>query len=121
MAAILVIEDDADNREMLSRVVAIMGYDIISAESGEDALQIIDERSDVALVLCDIRLPGIGGLAFRAAAQKRHPALKVAFVTGDAQAADDAIREGAIAMLKPYDFSVLTHVIVEALAQPARP
>ena len=117
MPAILLIEDDPDNRETLAGVVAIMGYEIIAAVSGEDALRVLEERDDVSLVLCDIRLPGMGGIAFRAIARQRHPALKIAFVTGDPEAVDDAIRAGAIAMLKPYDFKVLMRVIEEALGR----
>ena len=119
MPAILLVEDDPDNREMLAGVVAIMGYEAITALSGEEALHVLDERHDISLVLCDIRLPGMGGIAFRAIARQRHPSLKVAFVTGDPEAADDAIRDGAIAMLKPYDFRVLTRVIEEALGKPS--
>ena len=117
MPAILLVEDDPYNREALADVVAIMGYEIISAVSGEEALRLLDQRDDVSLVLCDIRLPGIGGIAFRAIARQRHPSLKVAFVTGDSEAADDAIQAGAIAMLKPYDFKVLMRVIEEALGR----
>jgi CheY-like chemotaxis protein len=119
MPAILLVEDDPDNRETLAGVVAIMGYEIIAAESGEEALRVLDQRADVSLVLCDIRLPGMGGIAFSALARQRHPALKIAFVTGDPQAAEDAIQNGAIAMLKPYDFTVLTRVIAEALGRPS--
>ena len=117
MPAILLVEDNVDNRETLSRVMAIMGYEIVSAESGEEALRVLDERDDILLVLCDIRLPGMGGIAFRATARQRYPSTKIAFVTGDLEAADDAIQHGAIAMLKPYDFKVMTRVIEEALGQ----
>ena len=47
MPAILLVEDDPDNRETLARVMAIMGYEIITAVSGEDALQVLDQRDDV--------------------------------------------------------------------------
>ncbi len=115
MPAILLVEDNSDNRETLAAVVGIMGFEIVTAVSGEEALHVLDQRDDVSLVLCDIRLPGMDGIAFRAIARQRHPALKIAFITGDPQAAEDAIQDGAVAMLKPYDFKVLTRVIEEAL------
>ena len=117
MPTILLVEDNSDNRETLAGVVAIMGYDAITAVSGEEALRVLDQRDDVSLVVCDIRLPGMGGIAFRAIARQRHPSLKIAFVTGDPEAAEDAIQDGAIAMLKPYDFKVLMRVIEEALGR----
>jgi CheY-like chemotaxis protein len=120
MPAILLVEDNSDNRETLTEVVGIMGFEIVAAASGEEALHVLDQRQDVSLVLCDIRLPGMTGIAFRAIARQRHPALKIAFVTGDQQAAEDAIQDGAIAMLKPYDFKVLTRVIEEALGMSSK-
>src|SRR5207248_458203 len=117
MTAVLLVEDNPDNRETLARVMAIMGYEIVTAVSDAEALRVLDERDDVSLVLCDIRLPGMGGVAFSASARERHPALKIAFVTGDPQAADEAVQNGAIVMLKPYDFKVMTRVIVEALGR----
>jgi CheY-like chemotaxis protein len=94
-----------------------MGYETIAAVSGEETLQLLDHRDDVSLVLCDIRLRGVGGIAFSSIARQRHPSLKIAFVTGDPEATDEAIQHGAIATLKPYDFKVLTRVISEALGR----
>jgi CheY-like chemotaxis protein len=106
--------------EMLAQVITIMGYAVIAANSGEEALRLLDQATDVALAVCDIRLPGMDGIAFRAVVRQRHPTLKVVFVTGDSDAADDAIRDGSIAMLKPYNFSLLTRVFVEALGSPSQ-
>ena len=118
MAVILVVEDNRDNRDALAGVLAAIGHDIVTADSGEDALRLLDHRGDVELVLCDIRLPGMDGIAFRAAARQRRPDVRIAFMTGDAQAVDDAIAEGAIAILKPYNFNILTQVIADQLTRP---
>lgn len=120
MAAILIVEDDPENREMLAQVITTMGYAVIAANSGEEALRLLDQGTDLALAVCDIRLPGMDGIEFSAVARKHHPTLKVVFVTGDSDAADDAIRTGSVAMLKPYNFSVLTQVFVEALGSPSQ-
>ena len=106
MAAILIVEDKRDNRELLANVVTILGYDIATAESGEEALGILEQRNDVLLVLCDIRLPGMDGIEFGTVAQQCHPFLKVAFMTGDESAVDEAIAN-----------SILTRVIVNALGK----
>jgi DNA-binding NtrC family response regulator len=117
MPAILIVEDEPVSREALAVVVAIMGYEIVTAESGEEAMRLLDQRADVSLVLCDICLPGMDGIAFGDAVRERHPALKIAFVTGDADAVDAAIRAGEIAMLKPYNYSLLVRVIEEVLGK----
>ena len=97
-------------------VVATMRYEVITAESADAALRALDQRADVALVLCDVGLPGMDGMAFNDVVRERYPALKTVFVTGDSDAADEAIQAGVVAMLKPYKFDALTRVIVEAFA-----
>jgi DNA-binding response OmpR family regulator len=57
---ILVVDDDADHRPLLSTYLAADGYPVAEADSGESALELI-EREPVALVLLDVMLPGLSG------------------------------------------------------------
>ncbi len=57
---ILVVEDDPDVRDLLSRRLTHLGHDVLVAASGEEALELADE-SPPSLVVLDIRLPGIDG------------------------------------------------------------
>ena len=57
---ILVVEDDADVRDLLSRRLVHLGHEVLVASSGEEALELAD-ASPPALVVLDIRLPGIDG------------------------------------------------------------
>jgi CheY-like chemotaxis protein len=57
---ILVVEDDADVRELLSRRLVHLGHEVLTAASGEEALELAGASPPV-LVLLDIRLPGIDG------------------------------------------------------------
>jgi DNA-binding response OmpR family regulator len=57
---ILVVEDDPDVRDLLSRRLTNLGHDVMVADSGEEALELANE-SPPALVVLDIRLPGIDG------------------------------------------------------------
>ncbi|MGH9118164.1 MAG: response regulator transcription factor [Acidimicrobiales bacterium] len=57
---ILVVEDDADVRDLLSRRLTHLGHVVLAAATGEEALELADE-SPPALVVLDIRLPGIDG------------------------------------------------------------
>ena len=120
MSAILVVEDNPDNRETLAVLVTAMGYEVVTAGSAEAALRALDQRTDIALIVCDIRLPGMDGIAFSNVVRARHSAPRVVFVTGDSDAADAAIEAGVLAMLKPYKFDALTRVIVETLTTPPK-
>jgi CheY-like chemotaxis protein len=66
MKSVLVVEDDEKSRRLLSDVVGAKGYEVRSADSGEAALQQI-EQCLPALVLLDIHLPGMDGYATLAA------------------------------------------------------
>ena len=59
--SILIVDDEKGIREALSSILADEGYEILTAESGEEALKIVGEESP-CLVLLDIWLPGIDGI-----------------------------------------------------------
>lgn len=58
---LLVVDDIEANRDMLGRRLERKGYEVVLADSGESALQVI-ATTDIALVLLDIMMPGIGGM-----------------------------------------------------------
>jgi two-component system, cell cycle response regulator DivK len=60
MARLLLVEDDALNRDMLSRRLMRKGFDVVTAETGEQALEMA-KASPPALILMDMRLPHMDG------------------------------------------------------------
>ncbi|RUT77813.1 PAS domain S-box protein [Ancylomarina longa] len=59
---ILVAEDELSNYRLIQAILKRSNYDIIRANTGEEAIQICKENKNVKLVLMDIRMPGMGGL-----------------------------------------------------------
>src|SRR5262249_17719772 len=59
-ACLLVVDDDADNREILSRLLRLKGHTVLEAGSGPEALALVDE-SAVDLVILDIMMPDVSG------------------------------------------------------------
>lgn len=57
---ILAVDDMPENRELISRLLSRAGHTVISAESGEEALELLETRG-VDVVLLDLMMPGIGG------------------------------------------------------------
>jgi len=57
---VLVIEDDADCRNFISRVLELEGYRVLQAENGDEGLRLVRE-SQVALIVLDLKLPGVDG------------------------------------------------------------
>jgi CheY-like chemotaxis protein len=71
---ILAVDDMPENRELISRLLSRAGHTVISAVSGEEALELLETRG-VDVVLLDLMMPGIGG-AEVLKAMKENPALR---------------------------------------------
>ena len=86
-ARLLIVDDIADNRMILARRFARRGFVIVEADSGERALELIDEQPFDA-VLLDVMMPGIGGLGvLKAVRRSRSPLdLPIIMVTAKAEA-----------------------------------
>ena len=71
---VMVVDDDAETLALLREVVAKEGYQVETAEDGESALrQLAEWQPD--LVITDIHMPGMDGLALLAAVREKAPAL----------------------------------------------
>jgi DNA-binding NtrC family response regulator len=90
VAAILVVDDDQDVLDSLSRMVKIFGHRPLSAASAEEALEVL-ASNHVDLVITDFNMPGIGGLGLiETLARQNHPLLrKILIATGDSGAVDE--------------------------------
>jgi two-component system, cell cycle response regulator DivK len=120
MTTILLIEDQAPNSEMLSRRLRKRGYEVLIAEDGESGLATA-EANVPDLVLMDMSLPGIDGLActrrLKANTRTRH--IPVIALTGHASAAYRlrALESGCDDFeTKPIDFARLAEKIQNLLA-----
>jgi DNA-binding NtrC family response regulator len=91
----------------------------VQAENGERALQLLDEFA-FDVVITDLRMPGVDGLAVLDAAVKRYPGIIVIVITGYGTVKDavGAIKRGATDFIaKPFQFEELKHVLRKALEQ----
>ena len=79
---ILLVDDDDDVRETSADMLGELGYDVIQASNGHDALTILDQRPDLSVMVTDVRMPGMSGLELSEAARERRKDLKVILVSG---------------------------------------
>jgi DNA-binding NtrC family response regulator len=113
MARILVVDDEKDIRDILSRYFTGKGYEVLTAESGEASLEILDKGS-VDAVLLDIRMPGLGGTETLRRIKSQWPELAVVMVSGenDESVAKETIKEGAFDyVLKPIQLDYLDRTL----------
>lgn len=122
-ASILIADDDASNREVLSYYLRRQGYDVVAVADGELALSAIAERR-FSLVLLDVVMPGLDGLEALRRIRGTHDVheLPVILFTGlDApDALDTAGQLGANAWLaKPYQLADLLAAVRGQIEAPS--
>jgi DNA-binding NtrC family response regulator len=118
-ARLLVVDDEATQREMLSGILQRAGYRVETAASGSVALEAL-ERGAFDLLLTDQKMPGMDGLALLERAQSRQPELPVVLMTafGSVSEAVAAMKHGAADYLtKPFEREELLLVLEKALKQ----
>jgi len=101
---ILIIDDDAGLRKSLSLILGDAGYAVVLAEDGESGLQTALEHAP-DLILCDVRMPRLGGIEFLDAYQEAGGAALVLVMTayGGLELAMKAMKKGAYDYLpKPF-------------------
>jgi CheY-like chemotaxis protein len=118
MPTVLIVEDEPSIRRLVAVNLVARGYDVIEAESGEEALVQLRERH-VALILLDIKLPGIGGwemLRLMGKDSSIAPAPVIVMTASvDAHEGTGARRPVARILLKPFDTQTLMKAVTETL------
>ena len=79
---ILVVEDDRRVRAGVVSILKNLGYKTLQADNGEAALAVLGKNPHVALLFCDIVMPGMDGIDVARVARARRPELKVLYTTG---------------------------------------
>ncbi len=114
---LLYIEDDPEQRQSLATSLRERGFEIDTAASGEDGLNLLDGEHH-ELVVCDLNMPGMDGLAVLAKVQARYPDMPFVLLTAHPSIplAVKAIMEGAQRFLiKPVALDEMEITIYQAL------
>jgi CheY-like chemotaxis protein len=114
-AIILVVEDHADSRDAMGLLVTELGYQAVLSANGAEALAVLQSRRP-DLILCDVRMPGMDGVAFVTAvrSEPRFAAVKIVAVTGVSGRAEATrlLQAGFDGhLVKPLDYETLLAVL----------
>ena len=121
---ILIVEDEADIREMTGAMLSRQGYRVIGASEGSEAIQLFSQhRAEIRLVISDLHMPGIDGMILGRMLHRINPAVRFLVVSGSsvgaAQPLDLLPREfGAGFLSKPFKLGTLLNKVEEMLHQP---
>lgn len=114
---ILVVEDDPDLREALSDTLALSRYRVLTAVDGRHAVETLEKHA-VGLVISDVQMPNMNGLALLHEIKSRWPHVPVLLMTayGVISQAVEAMREGAADYLvKPFEVSDLISKVARTM------
>ncbi len=118
METILVVDDEKNYLVVLSAVLEDEGYEVLTAQSGHEALE-IQKSSDLDLILTDMKMPAMDGIDLLENIKTLDPDLPVIMMTahGTIDKAVEAMQKGAYSyILKPFDNQRLTIYVKKAVS-----
>ena len=125
MARILIAEDEESLRSLIARALMQDGHEVTAKADGGEALECLTrEKGRFDLLLTDIRMPVMDGIALAHAAAREHPAVTILLMTGYADQRErahdlDALVHDVIA--KPFSLGTMRRAVSAALkAAPRR-
>lgn len=109
-ARIFVVEDDADNREIIEELLRLLGHEVTSAGSAEEALAIFNP-ADFDVLITDLHLPGMSGTNLATRLRETCPSLRVIVASGAPESGSEYQALKFRTLLKPYMFEELKNVL----------
>ncbi|MGC2085614.1 MAG: response regulator [Bradyrhizobium sp.] len=120
MARVLIADDEESMRTLVARAIAMDGHDIVTAQDGAEALEILTQESGAFdLLLTDIQMPIMDGIALALSAARDFPELTILLMTGFAHQRERASNLTAIAhdvITKPFSVADIRTAVADALA-----
>jgi two-component system, response regulator PdtaR len=118
---ILVVEDEVLVRMMAVSVAENAGFEALWAATADEAIEILESRSDIRLVFTDVNMPGsMDGLRLAHAVRDRWPPVELIITSGRGHVRADDLPERGRFIAKPYDINVLSHALQEMAGSSQR-
>lgn len=120
MSRVLIADDEESMRSLVARAIAMDGHDVVSAQDGAEALDILTAtEASFDLLLTDIKMPIMDGIALSLAAARDFPDLTILLMTGFADQRERASGLNAIVhdvVTKPFSVADIRIAVADALA-----
>ena len=114
MTVILTVEDEFLVSENLRRVLADAGHEVISTADADEAIEVLEGRNDIRVVMTDINMPGsMDGLKLAAAIRGRWPPIEIIITTGAGKPPDELMPARSQFVPKPH----APHEVLSAVRQ----
>ncbi|MBL4658767.1 MAG: response regulator [Alcanivoracaceae bacterium] len=115
--SILLIDDEDEVRETTSEVLESLGYHVIQASDGLHGLQCFEQAMHISVVIVDLIMPNMGGMAFAEKIRQSHTEIGIIFLTGyeNPKEFNEHMLQHTLLLNKPIDFDKLHHAIQQML------
>jgi CheY-like chemotaxis protein len=114
---VLVVEDNPAVRQVAISTLYSLEFQVIEAENGDEAAELLKSSKDVSLVLSDVRMPGeLSGIDLARLVQRERPEIQVLLTTGYFDGEDTV--EGLNLLYKPYRAADLAEKIRSLMEAP---
>ena len=119
MARVLVVEDELNIRLLIAFVLQQMGWEVVEAESGVDALQHLEWDAEFDLVITDILMPFVNGIELIEELKRHYPNILILVTSAHTPESLEALEKGAnLSLPKPFSKQQLVDC-VHALTVPS--
>lgn len=120
---VMIVDDEPDIRKVVRMTLQKAGYDVVEAEDGQKAIEVIntgENRLMLDVIICDIRMPKINGVEAITYFRKEYPRVPLIVLTGfpDTEMATSFLRDGVVDYLvKPVEGEKLKASVAKAMDQ----
>jgi CheY-like chemotaxis protein len=114
---VLVVDDHAQAREVISRLLEAEGYKVVVAGNGAEAIVQLEANASIGAVVTDVTMPDMTGVELAYHVKEHYPSLPIAIVSGDIGELERSViaRAGVPFLKKPVHAEALYAAIREAI------
>jgi DNA-binding NtrC family response regulator len=117
IANVLLVDDEVSFVETFAERLELRDFETSKAFSGKEALQVLEEKENVEVVILDVKMPGMDGIETLAEIKRKKPLVEVIMLSGhaDVESAIEGMKQGAFDyLMKPVDMDQIIAKVTEA-------
>jgi two-component system cell cycle response regulator CpdR len=123
VARILIAEDEEPVRALITRALTEQGHSVVATADGTEALDVLQNEVGFDLLLADIKMPGMDGIALALAVARDFPKIPILLMTGYADQRERAAGLDALIcgiVTKPFNLGEIKSAVASAIAKGQR-
>jgi len=114
---VLVVEDEVLLRMNAVDMIEAAGFEVLEAATADDAIVLLETRTDIEVIFTDIQMPGsMDGLALARAVRGRWPPIKIIATSGQVNVTDHDLPDGGRFLPKPYSSAQIADTLHQFVA-----